>query len=333
MTKVKKTLAVCLSVALITASIPPREVEASWFSDLMGGMFTIISSPLLLIAPNNPTLRKNNPFRPKAWEEESVNEYKHPTSVPKKTIWEELREEFEEKLKKEREERLKLEAKRAAEIARNRFADENIVYWPAFVTDYLAQWKQEARLWDIENRKRWETQEQCVPSDMPVDFKGSIKDWIHQREINTIMMLISDQNQKISVLQSLFVEVKNNCNVTRDLVEIEREETAEMRENFENFRNIVENHFTIALDHPNVSEKDKREIKAILTTEGLSLVTKTFITAALPLWLKLPVEILMISGYKLCGYLYKNNRLNKNTMDQLLLPNDASPNISIRMSH
>jgi hypothetical protein len=55
---------------MITTSIPPREVEASWFSDLMGGIFTVITSPLLLIAKDNPTLRKNNPFRKKVWEEE-----------------------------------------------------------------------------------------------------------------------------------------------------------------------------------------------------------------------------------------------------------------------
>ncbi|MDR2251834.1 MAG: hypothetical protein LBD98_03285 [Endomicrobium sp.] len=169
MNRIKKSLAVVLSVVLITSSMLPREVAASWFSDLMGGMFTIISSPLLLIAPNNPTLRKNNPFRPKEWEEESVNEYKHPTRVPKKTIWEEMREElrkeFEEKLKKEREERLKLEAERAAEIERNRFADENIVYWTALATDPLAQEKIEAIRWDIENRERRERQRQAYKKE------------------------------------------------------------------------------------------------------------------------------------------------------------------------
>jgi hypothetical protein len=67
----KKLMAVCLSVALIITSTPPREVEASWFSDLMGGLFTVITSPILLVAPHNPTLRKNNPFRKKMWEEEA----------------------------------------------------------------------------------------------------------------------------------------------------------------------------------------------------------------------------------------------------------------------
>jgi hypothetical protein len=50
--------------------VPTREVEASWFSDLMGGIFTVMTSPILLVAPRNPTLRKNNPFRKKVWEEE-----------------------------------------------------------------------------------------------------------------------------------------------------------------------------------------------------------------------------------------------------------------------
>jgi hypothetical protein len=66
-------IAVVLSVVLITTSIPPREVEASWFSNLVGGLFTIVTSPILLFAPNNPTLRKNNPFRSKESEDvESV---------------------------------------------------------------------------------------------------------------------------------------------------------------------------------------------------------------------------------------------------------------------
>jgi hypothetical protein len=74
MIKVKKTLAITLSVVLIITSTPPREVEASWFSDLMGGIFTVITSPILLFAKDNPTLRKNNPFRKKVWEEEEEKE-------------------------------------------------------------------------------------------------------------------------------------------------------------------------------------------------------------------------------------------------------------------
>jgi hypothetical protein len=70
----KKLLSIALTVALITSSIPPREVEASWFSDLMGGIFTVITSPILLVAKDNPTLRKNSPFRKKIWEEEAEKE-------------------------------------------------------------------------------------------------------------------------------------------------------------------------------------------------------------------------------------------------------------------
>jgi hypothetical protein len=76
MKRIKKTLAVVISAALIITSIPPREVEASWFSDLMGGLFTVITSPILLFAKDNPTLRKNNPFRKKIWEEEAEKEEK-----------------------------------------------------------------------------------------------------------------------------------------------------------------------------------------------------------------------------------------------------------------
>jgi hypothetical protein len=61
----KKIISIVLTVVLIITSIPPRKAEASWFSDLMGGLFTVITLPILLVAPHNPTLRKNNPFRKK----------------------------------------------------------------------------------------------------------------------------------------------------------------------------------------------------------------------------------------------------------------------------
>jgi hypothetical protein len=70
----KKIISIAVVVALITTSIPPREVEASWFSDLMGGLFTVITLPILLVAKDNPTFRKNNPFRKKVWEEEAEKE-------------------------------------------------------------------------------------------------------------------------------------------------------------------------------------------------------------------------------------------------------------------
>jgi hypothetical protein len=44
--------------------------ECSWFSDFMGGIFTVLTTPIRWIVPNNPTLRKNNPWVKKAWEEE-----------------------------------------------------------------------------------------------------------------------------------------------------------------------------------------------------------------------------------------------------------------------
>jgi peptidoglycan hydrolase CwlO-like protein len=67
----KKIISVVLSVVLVTTALPPKAVEASWFSDICGGLLTIISFPILLIAPDNPTLRKNNPFRKKLWEEQA----------------------------------------------------------------------------------------------------------------------------------------------------------------------------------------------------------------------------------------------------------------------
>jgi hypothetical protein len=64
-----KKLAVVLSVVLIITSVPPKTVEASWFSDFCGAVFTVITAPIWVICPDNPTFRKNNPFRKKAWEE------------------------------------------------------------------------------------------------------------------------------------------------------------------------------------------------------------------------------------------------------------------------
>ncbi|MDR2251833.1 MAG: hypothetical protein LBD98_03280 [Endomicrobium sp.] len=57
------------------------------------------------------------------------------------------------------------EAKRAAEIERNRFADENIVYWTALATDPLAQEKTEAIRWDIKNREQRERQRQAYKKE------------------------------------------------------------------------------------------------------------------------------------------------------------------------
>jgi hypothetical protein len=66
-------MSVVLSVVLITTSIPTREVETSWFSNLVGGLFTIVTSPIWVFCPDNPTFRKNNPFRSKESEDvESV---------------------------------------------------------------------------------------------------------------------------------------------------------------------------------------------------------------------------------------------------------------------
>jgi hypothetical protein len=96
-------ITVVLSIALITTSISPREVEASWFSDLVAGMFIIITSPIWVFCPDNPTFRKNNPFRQKEWEEEPVNEYNPPARFPKNKTYDEIRDE----LQKEQDERFK----------------------------------------------------------------------------------------------------------------------------------------------------------------------------------------------------------------------------------
>jgi hypothetical protein len=69
MDRIKKMLVVVLSVVLLSNAVASQKCDASWFSDLFGGIFTILTAPLQLVAPDNPTLRKNNPFRKKAWQE------------------------------------------------------------------------------------------------------------------------------------------------------------------------------------------------------------------------------------------------------------------------
>jgi hypothetical protein len=71
--RMKKLMAMLLTVALISTSVPAK-VQASWFSDLMGGLFTIITAPIWVLCQDNPTFRKNNPFRKKPWEERAQEE-------------------------------------------------------------------------------------------------------------------------------------------------------------------------------------------------------------------------------------------------------------------
>ena len=77
----KKLICIVLSVVLINASMPLCKAEASWFSDLCGSLFTFITSPIWVFCPENPTFRKNNPFRRKKWEED-IN-FQFPQEDPK----------------------------------------------------------------------------------------------------------------------------------------------------------------------------------------------------------------------------------------------------------
>jgi hypothetical protein len=63
----KKLMAMLLSVTLISTSV--AKVQASWFSDLCGGIFTILSAPIWIFCQDNEFFRKQNPFRKKAWQE------------------------------------------------------------------------------------------------------------------------------------------------------------------------------------------------------------------------------------------------------------------------
>lgn len=71
-----KLTAVILGICINMTSVSPQAVEASLFSDFMGGILTILTAPILLVVPDNPTLRKNNPFRKKQWEEQVEEEQK-----------------------------------------------------------------------------------------------------------------------------------------------------------------------------------------------------------------------------------------------------------------
>lgn len=71
-----KLMVVIISVALVTSSLPPKEAEASLFSDFVGGLLHSTNSTDWVLCPDNPTFRKNNPFRRKAWElEESFDNF------------------------------------------------------------------------------------------------------------------------------------------------------------------------------------------------------------------------------------------------------------------
>jgi hypothetical protein len=69
--KLKKAISIVLTIALINATVPQKAAEASFISDFFGGLFTILTFPIAAIAPDNPTLRKNNPFRKKLWQIEA----------------------------------------------------------------------------------------------------------------------------------------------------------------------------------------------------------------------------------------------------------------------
>jgi hypothetical protein len=68
----KKLISVVLSVVLTITSVPPKAVEASLFSDFFGAIFTIITAPIWVFCSDNPTFRKNNPFRTQKWEEDAA---------------------------------------------------------------------------------------------------------------------------------------------------------------------------------------------------------------------------------------------------------------------
>jgi hypothetical protein len=126
----KKLISIALIISLITTSIPPRAVEASFLSDVLGAWFTVITAPIWIFCQDNPTFRKNNPFRKKMWEEESeLEEARKPKVAPfRKKLWEEESElEEARKLKKEAENKKKQEEAQAKAEEERLLRREDIV--------------------------------------------------------------------------------------------------------------------------------------------------------------------------------------------------------------
>jgi hypothetical protein len=66
--------------------VAPKAEAGEFFSDLLGVIFKVFTIPIQIqvFCPNNPTFRKNTPFRQKEWEEEEErerNKYKPPSPV------------------------------------------------------------------------------------------------------------------------------------------------------------------------------------------------------------------------------------------------------------
>jgi hypothetical protein len=177
---------------LISTSIPPREVEASFFCDFFGGLFTFLTAPILLVAPDNPTLRKNNPIRKKVWEEEEEEERFNKRISSHRKLWEERLEELEKEQRK-RELRKKLtkwEKECSEEYHEDGTIEQQLTYWKLRLkknrtAEKLAELEQneetknEAKK-DLEIVKQQRTKWQKAQEQRKhIDFEGSIKDWVN----------------------------------------------------------------------------------------------------------------------------------------------------------
>ena len=131
----KKQLAVLLSVLLITSSVPLK-AEASVFSDILGVLFTAITAPIWIFCPDNPTFRKNNPFRKKAWQE-ADNFYVNHTDEEER---EKERKSMEDKFTRYRkiiDNKLNEMNEKLNEEKRNSEADKAIAFHPQYSTDHI----------------------------------------------------------------------------------------------------------------------------------------------------------------------------------------------------
>jgi hypothetical protein len=140
-------MAVVLSIIIISNLAMPQEAKASWFSDFLGGMFTVLTLPISAFCPNNPTFRKNNPFRQKEWEEDEErerNKYKPPITVYIKRLENKIKEIEQNQIKKEEEfEEWKMNTKQDIRYMKAKInvmaqqnKDEEVPFWSFSVWNY-----------------------------------------------------------------------------------------------------------------------------------------------------------------------------------------------------
>ncbi|MDR1434743.1 hypothetical protein [Candidatus Endomicrobiellum devescovinae] len=82
--RLKKSLRIVLNMFIILTTLNVQNAQSSWFSDFFGGVFTVLTAPIAIFCPNNPTFRKNTPWVKKEWEEEHVESFEEKKAKQRK---------------------------------------------------------------------------------------------------------------------------------------------------------------------------------------------------------------------------------------------------------